>query len=330
MTIISLTGPLSGSAVDAWHSVVRAAHTHDLPAHVPPPGRVETEGKLRTPSVNSRAVHRAAVAADGSYDGVATLVLFTDGSNRHTAFLDQLAVHPRARRRGVGSRLWDALRRELVADGRTSVAAVLELGGPGEPFAARHGFESALPLAWYVQNIPDALAAHPRRPELPDGYSYAHWTGVVPDALADAFAEAHNAMEDAPMGDVDRSAPRWDAARVRTAARVIEDRGGVILSSAVLHTADGVDTVAAYTELVLRDPSDVRAVQYDTVVVPAHRGRGLGLAVKRHMMGVVAAEHPRVRETATTVADENGPMLAVNDRLGYARERDIGYFQVKL
>ncbi|GGW70510.1 GNAT family N-acetyltransferase [Streptomyces xantholiticus] len=330
MTITRLTGPLSGSAVDAWHTVVRAAHTHDLPAHVPPPGRVETDGKLRIPSVNSRAVHRAAVAADGSYDGVATLVLFTDESNRHTAFLDQLAVHPGARRRGVGSRLWDALRRELVADGRTSVSTVLELDGPGRPFAARHGFESALPLAWYVQNIQDALAAHPMLPDLPDGYSYTHWTGVVPGALADAFAEAHNAMEDAPMGDVDRSAPRWDAARVRTAARVIEDRGGVILSSAVLHTADDVDTVAAYTELVLRDPSDVRAVQYDTVVVPAHRGRGLGRAVKRHMMGVVAAERPRVRETATTVADENGPMLAVNDRLGYARERDIGYFHVKL
>jgi GNAT superfamily N-acetyltransferase len=310
--------------------VVRAAHTHDLPAYVPPPGRVETEGKLRTPSVNSRALHRVAVAADGSYDGVATAVLFTDENNRHAAFLDQLAVRPRARRRGIGTRLWDALRAELAADGRTSVSTVVELGGPGEAFAARHGFAKALPLAWYVQDVPDALAAHPEQPALPGGYAYAHWTGVVPDALADAFAQAHNAMEDAPMGDVDQSAPKWDAARVRTAARIVGDRGGVILSAAVIHTADGADTVAAYTELVLRDPSDVRALQYDTVVVPAHRGRGLGLAVKRHMMAVVTDRCPRVRQTATTVADENGPMLAVNDRLGYVRERDIGYFQAML
>lgn len=330
MTITSLPTPPPASAVDAWHTLVHAAHHHDLPAHVPAPGRVETAGKLRTPSVSSRSLHRVAVAADGSYDGVASLVLFTDENNRHTAFLDQLAVHPRARRRGVGSRLWDALRAELAADERTSVSALLELGGPGEAFAARHGFTSALPLAWYVQDVPDALAAHPVRPVLPEGYAYAHWTGVVPDALADAFAEAHNAMDDAPMGDVDHSGPRWDAARVRAAAQVIEGRGGILLSSAVVHTADGADTVAAYTELVLRDPSDVRALQYDTAVVPAHRGLGLGLAVKRHMMGVVTDRCPGVRETATTVADENGPMLAVNERLGYARERDIGYFQIRL
>jgi GNAT superfamily N-acetyltransferase len=327
MTVTSLPAPLAGPAVDAWHAVVRAAHAHDLPAHVPPPGRVETEGKLRTPSVNSRALHRVAVAADGSYDGVATAVLFTDEKNRHAAFLDQLAVHPRARRRGTGTRLWEALRAELAADGRTSVSTAVELGGPGEAFAARHGFANALPLAWYVQNVPAAPAAHPA---LPDGYAYAHWTGVVPDTLADAFAEAHNAMEDAPTGDVALSAPRWDAARVRAAARVIGDRGGVLLSAAVLHTAAGADTVAAYTELVLRDPSDVRALQYDTVVLPAHRGRGLGLAVKRHMTSVLTDRCPHVRQIATIVAAENGPMLAVNDRLGYVRERDIGYFQATL
>ncbi|MEU1893309.1 GNAT family N-acetyltransferase [Streptomyces pristinaespiralis] len=330
MTIAPLPTPPSDSAVDAWHTVVRAAHLHDLPGHVPPPGRVETEGKLRTSSVNGRTVHHVAVAADGSYDGVASVVLFGDGNNQHTAFLDQLAVHPRARRRGVGTLLWAAVRDDLAADGRTSVSTMIELDGPGERFASRHGFDNALRMAWYVQKLEDAPDAHAVRPTLPDGYAYAHWTGVVPDGLADAFAGAHNAMEDAPMGDVDQSVPKWDAARVRAAARVIEDRGGAILSAAVVHTADGADTVAAYTELVLRDPSDVRAMQYDTVVVPAHRGRGLGLAVKRHMMGVVATEWPAVRETATTVADDNGPMLKVNEQLGYRREREIAYFQTKL
>ncbi|MFJ8072759.1 GNAT family N-acetyltransferase [Streptomyces sp. NPDC096176] len=330
MTITSLPASPSDSAVDAWHAVVRAAHLVDLPGHVPPPGRVETEGKLRMSSVDARSVHVASVAADGSYDGVASLVLFTDRSNQHTGFLDQLAVHPRARRHGVGTRLWDAICDELVAGGRTSVSTAVELGGPGEAFATGLGLSNALSLAWYVQNIQDALAAQPVQPALPDGYAYAHWTGVVPDALADGFAEAHNAMQDAPLGDVDQGVRPWDAARVRQAAQVVEGRGGVILSSAVVHTTSGADSVAAYTELVLRDPSDARAMQYDTAVVPAHRGHGLGRAVKRHMMGVVAAAHPGVREVATTVADENGPMLAVNEQLGYRRERAIGYFQTTL
>ncbi|MFF0060345.1 hypothetical protein ACFYRC_02140 [Streptomyces sp. NPDC005279] len=54
MTITQLPVPPAESAVDAWHAVVTAAHGHDLPAGVPVPGRVETEGKLRQ-SVRSSA-----------------------------------------------------------------------------------------------------------------------------------------------------------------------------------------------------------------------------------------------------------------------------------
>lgn len=359
MTIAQLPVPPAESAVDAWHAVVTAAHGHDLPAGVPVPGRVETEGKLRQSSVSGRTLHLVATASDGSnegsadgskdgsnegsgdgsYDGVASLVLFTEEGNRHTAFLDVLTVRPEARRRGVGAALWAAVRAELAADGRTSVSTVLEPGGAGEEFATGLGFENVLPLAWYVQNIQGALAAHPEQLALPEGYTYGQWAGVVPDAFADAFAEAHNAMEDAPTGDLDERAHVWDADRVRAAAQVIVDRGGVVLSSVVLHMADdgavkggatGRAEVAAYTELVLRDPSDVRAIQYDTVVTPAHRGRGLGRAVKRHMLGTVSALQPGVREIATTVADDNGPMLAVNARLGYRRERPVAFFQAKL
>lgn len=328
MTITRLPDPPTASAVDAWHTVITAAHAHDLPPRVPEPGRVETEGKLRRSSVSGRTVHLAATALDGSYDGVASLLLFAEEGNRHTAFLDVLAVHPRARRRGIGAALWSAVRAELTADGRTSVSTVLEPGGAGEKFAAGLGFENVLALGWYVQNVREASAAHPPAPQLPEGYAYRGWAGVVPDALADAFAQAHNAMADAPAGDTDEQAPSWDADRIRAAAQVVVDRGGVLLSSAVLHTADG--SVAAYTELVLRDPSDARALQYDTAVTPAHRGRGLGRAVKRHMLGTVRAERPGVREIATTVADDNGPMLAVNERLGYRRERPAAVFQAEL
>lgn len=328
MTITPLAVPPPATAVDAWHDVVTAAHRQDLLASVPAPGRVETEGKLSLSSVHGRTVRLAATAPDGAYDGVASLLLFTDEGNRHTAFLDVLAVHPRARRRGVGAALWEAVRAELTADGRTSVSTMLELGGAGEKFATRLGFENVLPLGWYVQNMRDALEAHPRPPELPEGYAYAQWPGVVPDTHADAFAAAHNAMEDAPSGDMDEQVTPWDADRVRAAAQVILDRGGVILSLAVLHAASG--DVAAYTELVLRDPSDVRAVQYDTVVTPDHRGRGLGRAVKRHMLGAVSLAQPGVREIATSVADDNGPMLAVNEQLGYRRERTAAVFQAKL
>ncbi|MEW2550462.1 GNAT family N-acetyltransferase [Streptomyces zhihengii] len=326
MTVTRLPADPTDADVDHWHAVLRAAHLHDLPQSVPPPSRTDSAGKLRKPSARTRTVHLAVPAAEGAgYDGVATLVLFGEPDNRHTAFVDAFAVHPRARKHGAGSLLWTAVRAELVADGRRSVSVLVENGGPGEEFARARGFVNALPLAWYVQDLATALDDHPERPALPAGYAYAHWSGVVPDPLADVFARAHDDMADAPVGDLEQAAPAWDAARVRAAARVVGERGGAIHTAAILHTA--TDTVAAYTEVVLRDPADTRALQYDTVVVPAHRGRGLGRAVKRHLMGVLAADRPGLRQIATTVADENGPMLAVNDRLGYRRERPVGYFQ---
>ncbi|WP_330173916.1 GNAT family N-acetyltransferase [Streptomyces sp. NBC_01498] len=329
----TLRTPPSEAETDAWHDVIAAAHLHDVPASVPEPGRTETAGKLRVQSPNGRVRHLVRAAPDGSYDGVAALLLFTEESNRHTAFLDALVVRPEARRRGVGAELWSAIRAELTADGRSSVSAMLELGGAGEAFVDGLGFTKVLPLAWYVQRVREADARLPEA-QLPDGYRFAAWDGVVPDALADEFARAHDAMEDAPAGGMDERTPRWDAERVRNAARLVDDRGGVILTSVVLASADGAgrgtDRVAAYTEVVLRDPSHARALQYDTVVVPEHRGRGLGRAVKRHLLATLAELHPGVREISTSVADDNAPMLAVNAALGYRRERPAGIFQAKL
>ncbi|MFC8830057.1 GNAT family N-acetyltransferase [Streptomyces sp. NPDC057137] len=329
--LMTLGTPPSEAETDAWHDVIAAAHLQDVPASVPEPGRTETAGKLRVQSPNGRMLHLVWAAPDGSYDGVATLLLFTEESNRHTAFLDALVVRPEARRRGVGAQLWGAIRAELTADGRSSVSTMLELGGAGEAFVDGLGFSKVLPLAWYVQRVPEANAELPEA-RLPDGYRFVDWEGVVPDALADEFARAHEVMEDAPSGGMDERTPSWDRERVRGAARLVDDRGGILLTSVVLADADGTGagSVAAYTELVLRDPSHTRALQYDTVVVPEHRGRGLGRAVKRHLLGTLAERHPGVREISTSVADDNAPMLAVNAALGYRRERPAGIFQAKL
>ncbi|MET9482726.1 GNAT family N-acetyltransferase [Streptomyces sp. NPDC006638] len=326
--LITLGSPPTDAETDAWHAVITAAHVLDLPASVPEPSRSETAGKLRLPPVGGRNVHVVSTAADGSYDGVASLLLFTEEPHLRTAFLDVLVVRPDARRGGVGAALWTAIRDELAAAGRTSVSTVLELGGAGEAFVDSLGFANTLPLGWYVMRVRQTLDEVPE-PVLPAGLRFADWSGVVPDELAEGFARAHDAREDTPGGAPEERATSWDVRRVRAAARLIEDRGGAILTSAVLDTTAG-DAVVGYTELVLRDPAATRAVQYDTVVVPSHRGRGLGRAVKRHLLGTLHELHPGIREISTTVADGNTSMIAVNEGLGYRRERPVGLFQAKL
>ncbi|MFE7100090.1 GNAT family N-acetyltransferase [Streptomyces erythrochromogenes] len=330
MMIHSLALPPSDAEVDAWLAVLTSAAAVDLP-QLPPPSRVEVAGRLCVTPARGRPVLWTAGAGEGTDEGegVAALLLFTEEGNTHTAFLDVLTVRPGARRRGVGTALWERVREELLADGRTSVAAMLDLGGPGQAFAEAMGFENVLSMAWYVQDVPagDTAADRSAQPPATPGYELLTWYGLVPDAWAPAAAAAHAAMEDAPTGDMDERIQTWTPERLHTLQQLILDRGGDLITVAAV-TPGG--EVAAYTEIVLPDPQGTSALQYDTVVVPAHRGHGLGRAVKRHMAAQAAARHPQLRRIATTVADENGPMRAVNEALGYRRERGVGIYQIKL
>ncbi|MCF3145878.1 GNAT family N-acetyltransferase [Streptomyces platensis] len=310
----------------AWFAVLAAARAHDRPDGPALEPAAET-GRLRIPALHSRAIPVTLPAPDGAtgYAGVALLRLNDTEENAGNAFLDTLTVHPAHRGRGVGRALWETVCGRLAAEGRTSVSTLVEQGGAGERFAVARGAECALPMVAYVQDVRTAPATGV---PLPAGYRFAAWSGVVPDTHAAAHARAHDAMEDAPAGDLDEQHDPWDAERIRAAARVVLDRGGVLLTVAVLAEADGA--VAGYTELVLPTPDSVQAVQYDTVVVPAHRGRGLGRAVKLRMLEYLRAQWPDVREIETTVADENTPMRTVNAALGYRAERPLGFYQVRL
>ncbi len=358
-------GPLSVTEIDvgAWCDVLAAAHRHDRPS-MPAPERDAVAGRLYVPALRSRSVAFAlpdpqAVAGTApGYAGIALVRLFDTEENAATAFLDTLTVHPGRRGRGVGSALWSQVRALLAAEGRTSLSALVQQGGAGERFAAGCGAECALPLVAYVQDVQNVKGAvgmtgEPGEPKgsegsgepgesgehgepgepgesglLPEGYRFAAWSGLVPDEHAAAHARAHDAMQDAPTGGLDEQHDPWDAERVRAVARVILDRGGVMLTVAAIAEADGA--VAGYTELVLPTPDSVRAVQSDTVVIPAHRGRGLGRAVKLRMLAYLRAQRPGVREIMTTVADENAPMLAVNAALGYRAESGLGVYQVRI
>ncbi|MER6997159.1 GNAT family protein [Streptomyces sp. NPDC000410] len=149
----------------------------------------------------------------------------------------------------------------------------------------------------------------------------------MPEDLADAFATAKNAMNDMPVGELDHGSVRWDAERVRTMAQVVADRGETLLTVAAVHD-DG--TMAGYSEIVIPAGAAERALQYDTAVVPAHRGHGLGLRVKAAMLRRLRAEHPGVVEIETDNAEDNVHMLAVNERLVFRSYRRTHEYQLDL
>ncbi|MEV7444035.1 hypothetical protein AB0O22_23405 [Streptomyces sp. NPDC091204] len=192
MKIDMLPLPLAETEVDSWPAVLASAAAADLPQL---PGPLADGGR------------RPAARADGPRAGRAL------GGGR-----------------GVGTALWERMREELVADGRTSVEAMVDLGGAGQAFAESLGFVNVLPMAWYEQELPERPAPVPATP----GYAFHTWHGLVPDVWAPAAAAAHGAMQDAPSGDVDIRLEPWTARRLHSVQQVVLDRGGELVTVAAV------------------------------------------------------------------------------------------------
>ncbi|WP_244905318.1 GNAT family N-acetyltransferase [Streptomyces agglomeratus] len=311
----------------AWHQVVAASMAHDLPG-VPAPDPGQVHAQLTQPALGSHRLIWLATGADGGPVGIAGLRVFTSPGQEHLSELE-LHVDPAHRRLGIGSLLLAEVVAACHAENRRSLIAAAAADSPGEAFSERRGFSRALTLDHLLlrlDELPDA--DQPLTSDTaPPGYRLAGWTGTVPDEFADAFASAKTAMNDMPVGDMDYGSVAWDADRVRAMAKVIADRGDTLLTLAAVHD-DG--TMAGYTEVLLPQGSGPRAQQYDTAVVPAHRGHGLGVWVKTAMVRRLRAEHPDVVEIETDNAEDNVHMLAVNHRLGYRSYRRTLEFQLDL
>jgi GNAT superfamily N-acetyltransferase len=315
--------PLSWMSAEqalSWHAVLAASLAHDLPGQPPPtPKQVHTQ--FTTAGLDSRRLFWLATEPDGTVAGVAALRLFTRPGQQHLAELE-LHVHPHHRRRGIASQLLAQVVFAARVENRRSLITSVADTEPGTAFCAARDFQRVLTLRHLLLDLSevDDRAADTD----PAGYRLASWTGTVPDDLTDAFATAKNAMNDMPTGDMDYGEQHWDADRVRAMARVLADRGDTLLTVAALHG----DVMAGFTEIVIRAGEQQRALQYDTVVVPEHRGHGLGLWLKAAMVRRLRADHPGIGEIETDNAEDNTHMLAVNERLGFRQHRRAHEYQL--
>jgi len=149
----------------------------------------------------------------------------------------------------------------------------------------------------------------------PLSYRLARWSQRVPDEFIDAYAAAKAAMADAPTGDLQWRPETYDATRWRDMEAMMERRNNELRIVTALTQPGG--EVAAFTELSVARDAPRRATQEDTAVVPAHRGRGLGLIVKAELLRWLRSDRDDVVDIETWNADSNAHMIAVNQRLGF-------------
>lgn len=258
--------------------------------------------------------------------------------NLHLADLE-LAVLPAARRRGVGSALLTEAERLAAAQGRTTVIAPVEeppalLGrSPGRAFALRHGYtlgqtevrrDIALPLdAARVAALAATCASYA------DGYAVRTWRDRCPDDLLEDRAFLMRRMStDAPSGGLDWQEEEWDGPRVRRREELTAAQGRTFWGAGAVHEASG--RLVAFTEVGMPRALPARAYQWETLVLSEHRGRRLGTLVKLACLGAVAADSPATRYVSTWNAEENAPMIAVNDALGAYTQGTVSLWQRRL
>lgn len=241
---------------------------------------------------------------------------------------------------GIGSQAYELVEQTAREHGRTVLQSWAEHPhAPGERLAAptgfgeiprdhaarfyqRHGyaleqverksvleFAAAMPLV--EQHHVQALAAS-------TGYRVVQWQAPTPPDLRDGYAWVKSRMStDVPAADMEFDEETWDAARIMRHDQRYLDGGQTVLVTAAQHVATG--ELVAFNELVVGADRTAATHQEDTLVLKEHRGHRLGLLVKcaglKTWHGEIAPDSPRV---ITYNAEENRPMLDINEAIGFA------------
>jgi len=240
-------------------------------------------------------------------------------------------VLPAFRRRGIGAALYDALLGLAVAEGKT----VLQGEAPqkvsdGPALESPTGFGSvprdsastrfALARGFSLEQVArmsrlDLPFTPPPMPLAPD-YHLESWSGRTPVAHLPAIALLRTRMQtDAPFAGLEPDDNPWTPSRVSEEDDALESSPRVTLTTLAVHTASG--SAAGFTELTV--PPELRrpVMQGDTIVLKEHRGHRLGMILKLANLAFLSSSAPGHPSVTTFNAEENRPMLSVNEEIGF-------------
>jgi GNAT superfamily N-acetyltransferase len=251
---------------------------------------------MLTASSPAERALRLVASADGDIVGWGSAGLNTWTSEQGQAGI-AIHVHPEHRRQGIGGALAEKLHAHLGEIGAVRARTFAE--PEGVLFAKGLGYDGTRQMH-YSGMDPREL---PERPPTPEGIELVTMDTLDPRQAytADAVA-ALDEPSDSPIDAIDYD--DW--------IREVWESPALTKSLSVAAMAG--DEVAAFSAI---ETYGDRAWSAMTGSVPAYRGRGLAKLAKWEALrrcadaGIVGA--------FTSNDDENGPMLAVNNWLGYRR-----------
>lgn len=244
-----------------------------------------------------------------------------DPANSALAFVELAPVTSDA-----SSVLLSELLRLAQADGRTSVIAWGDCTPTSDAFWTDLGAElrstdqeSDLDMA----SVDPVLMTRWTN-ALPGDIQLVHWAGRCPDEHMDALVATANAMNDAPTDDLEIADTVFDAAMLQADFDARHACGFDYLG--ILAICAG-GSAAGTTEVLVNRHRPAYSWQWNTVVLPDHRGRGVGRAMKAAMWQRLRAEAPEVATLRTGNAQSNAAMLAINTEMGFRPSHLMGCWQ---
>ncbi|MDN3444469.1 GNAT family N-acetyltransferase [Microbacterium sp. APC 3901] len=188
-------------------------------------------------------------------------------------------------------------------------------------FLIRHGF--SLEQVYRVSRLEVNAETVRRAEELRDDarassqdYRVIRWMLPTPAEHVDGYAWLKSRMStDAPSADLETDEEVWDAERLIESERRVAEMGQIIQVTVAQHVATG--ELAAFTELRIGPDPSATTHQHDTLVLKEHRGHRLGQLVKCDALLSWTGVAPGSRDVITYNAEENRPMLSINEAMGF-------------
>ncbi|MGQ0623469.1 MAG: GNAT family N-acetyltransferase [Sporichthyaceae bacterium] len=307
-----------------------AAQAVDRP-HDPAFSAAAEGGRIRHPLPDEPTTYH--LAYDGArLVGVADIEL-PHLDNTGTGWT-QIQVHPDARGAGVGTTLADYVTARLREADRKLAVFECPMDSPSEAFARGRGAELGILSARRRLVIDDgvrALAGELAAASRPyaDGYEVHTVVGRTPERWIDGMAYLHGRMStDAPLDDLEWEPESYDANRLREREARLEPWGLVQYTALAVHTASG--DVAGFTTIGMSREVQDAGYQHNTIVDPDHRGHRLGTLLKVENLRNTLAHEPALARLFTWNAVSNGPMIAVNEAMGFRLFDHWGEWQIRL
>jgi GNAT superfamily N-acetyltransferase len=306
----------SSAEIESMLDMINAVYRADLPNDPQWQNTLLREYLCETMPGERRLSWVARESDDGRLLGNVSILLLGDIG------VIELLVHPEVRRTGLGRRLLAAAAERVYTEGFSSLGVEVVGDTPAVNFYESVGFRCAYIESRSVLQLStvDWLALGEMARGIGAGYRVEYHPGGPPEELFEAYAMAKAEVRDPADGDLDLRPSSYDAERLRASLDCLHRRGMKPYIVLAIHSQSG--EVAGLTEVVVPAQRPSRADQYDTIVVPDHRGYGIDRAIKARMLFELRSAEPALVEVQTWNAPDNEAMLKVNAELGFDPDRE--------